>query len=764
MRKLLVLFCLSTGAVLTVSAQDYCSEILEVVHRAIDRNDLKTALQKLQDAETCDYKDKLLSFRQQAQRKLFAAIEQQRADALADRQAALAARDRADQKALEAQSAALAAKAQETAAKDPTVALNLAMAAYRTAPTQQAVDALAFVLKDRRTVFYTSRQRFAVDEYSSSVVDSDFDELTRPFFFTSPDGSKLLLSFEEDDVSTILDLDQDEKPGVIALDTDYGWYDGYAEAAQQLAPDGSFVVLQWRNNPGEVIGLEGKNAGKSLLKWQGKDVKTFGLSPGGEKLLLIGKDTLKVWDTRELKYEKTISNIAGKYGAVWRGSISEDGQKLLAISEGDQLSLWQLTEQDTLISLSNRDYPGNQGKLTNIKYATFSPDGNRVAALTKDQRIHLFDIRSSGLHAISSIEQSWPDPTSQEIDLFKTLEEKIEKRFTPDLVSVAFSPDGSRLLTFSRYIFYDPSVKVWNVEDGQEVFSLRGLRGLNYSAAFTPDGKAITTSSAWINLVSGGDSIRFDPEIIHWELSPWQEPLAVAGSSDLKYYGFGMDRQSVMSLSDWETPRAYTRDSSRFYSADKAGLIKMWNTQTGAQLQSWNTGLEDITAIAVSPDGRYLAAGNEDGLAKLWALRNQKELASWDQLDNSLNIFADLAVYNTLQPEGKAIEDMDVIVNHIQFTPDNQRLLLATMDDATGVGLIRSWDIGTRTPLFTLSLPAGRYCEQLHYSPDGSRILSVDNSGNIQLWTDPIGSLKAGRIYRLSQEERREYGIMVKDY
>ena len=65
----------------------------------------------------------------------------------------------AKRQALQAKSIALAAKAQEICHADPTVAFNLALAAYSTDTTQQAVDALAFCLKERRTVFYTSSEK-----------------------------------------------------------------------------------------------------------------------------------------------------------------------------------------------------------------------------------------------------------------------------------------------------------------------------------------------------------------------------------------------------------------------------------------------------------------------------------------------------------------------------------------------------------------------------------------------------------------------------
>ena len=57
--------------------------------------------------------------------------------------------------------------------------------------------------------------------------------------------------------------------------------------------------------------------------------------------------------------------------------------------------------------------------------------------------------------------------------------------------SVAFSPDGKRLVSGSR----DDTVKVWDAQTGQEALSLKGHTNTVSSVAFSPDGKRIVSGS-----------------------------------------------------------------------------------------------------------------------------------------------------------------------------------------------------------------------------------------------------------------------------
>jgi WD40 repeat protein len=61
----------------------------------------------------------------------------------------------------------------------------------------------------------------------------------------------------------------------------------------------------------------------------------------------------------------------------------------------------------------------------------------------------------------------------------------------PIVYSAAFSPDGSRIVTAS----VDTTARIWDAATGKEITVLRGHEGEVHSAAFSPDGARIVTAS-----------------------------------------------------------------------------------------------------------------------------------------------------------------------------------------------------------------------------------------------------------------------------
>ena len=57
-------------------------------------------------------------------------------------------------------------------------------------------------------------------------------------------------------------------------------------------------------------------------------------------------------------------------------------------------------------------------------------------------------------------------------------------------LNVAFSPDGRRLATGGE----ENTVKIWDVQTGQELHTLRGHSGDVYTVAFSPDGRWVASA------------------------------------------------------------------------------------------------------------------------------------------------------------------------------------------------------------------------------------------------------------------------------
>jgi WD40 repeat protein len=83
---------------------------------------------------------------------------------------------------------------------------------------------------------------------------------------------------------------------------------------------------------------------------------------------------------------------------------------------------------------------------------------------------------------------------------------------TAAVTSVAFSPDGTRVLTGSR----DNSAKLWDAETGKEILSLPGHTQEVTSVAFSPDGLSVLTSSRDGTAIIWLAKDWRDGKVAHW--------------------------------------------------------------------------------------------------------------------------------------------------------------------------------------------------------------------------------------------------------
>ncbi len=144
-----------------------------------------------------------------------------------------------------------------------------------------------------------------------------------------------------------------------------------------------------------------------------------------------------------------------------------------------------------------------------------------------------------------------------------------------DVVSLAFSPDGRRLATAS----YDRTVKLWDMQTGQDVFTLLGHTAGAVSVAFSPDGNQIVT---------GG--IDFTARV--WNATPLASNLTA--EHDARY------RQKIQTL---EQLKAATDD------VERAKILA-----DGGQ---WTMAAEALTkAVAKKPDEPQLRYQLIDALVK----------------------------------------------------------------------------------------------------------------------------------------------------
>ena len=284
------------------------------------------------------------------------------------------------------------------------------------------------------------------------------------------------------------------------------------------------------------------------------------------------------------------------------------------------------------------------------------------------------------------------------------------------VTSVAFSPDGRRILTGSN----DGTAKVWNAASGKELVTLKGHRGAVACAAFSPDGRRIATASTdgtakvW-EAASGREllTLKGHPgEVMSVAYSPDGQRI-VTGSGDhtarVWEAASGRDLLALKGHSDLVHAAAFSPDGQRIVTGSWDGTVRVWEAASGRALRALD-GHSRVFSVAFSPDGRRIVRGSEDGTAEVWDAASGEELFT--------------------------LKGHTVLVTSVAFSPDGRRIVTGSYDQTA-----RVWDAANGRELLKLK---GHSAQVLGaaFSSDGQRVVTGSFDKTAKVW-DVAGDLSA---------------------
>ncbi|MDX2255776.1 MAG: NB-ARC domain-containing protein [Pseudanabaenaceae cyanobacterium bins.39] len=352
-----------------------------------------------------------------------------------------------------------------------------------------------------------------------------------------------------------------------------------------------------------------------------------------------GDEMVKLW---EVESGLCMRTFQGHKGRAW--SDLGDMQTTGDISNEHLLNLWQVT--------SGQQFRILQGYTNAVRSVSFNPEQTLIASAGDDSIIRLWDIQSG--QCIRPLQGHaglvWQVTFSPSGTILASCAEDCTIKLWdvssgnclatinehPDLVkTINFSRNGKILATGET----GKLIKLRNIITGECFLTLEGHKGIILSLDFSADDRLLISSSrdqtvkVWDvqtgNCVTTVDGL---PEITSNVLTVPSHPHLVLGCTSHLVYLWNLQTGEMLpkSLETAENILAIAVDpQGQFVAIAEDIYIKIWNWQTGEIVNclSGHSGL--IYSLSFSPTGQFIISGSRDETLKLWEVHTGKCLRSF---------------------------------------------------------------------------------------------------------------------------------------
>ncbi|QEG27338.1 ECF RNA polymerase sigma factor SigE [Gemmata obscuriglobus] len=674
--------------------------------------------------------------------------------------------------------------------------------------------------------------RYSVEVYDAKTLklsrrfDAGWEEMTGRFsaLAWSPDGKRLAAGRR---------VERSTSPpgrtgGVITGDTanvqlldartgaELQWFDGFPDnlpvMSLAFSPDGKRIVCGAGNFP-DVIGFDPPAGAKTLRVLNVEEPSVRGMrgvafGPDGSRYIVFRDGIIEVFDAAT---GKPLYTAGGEAGCL----LADNG---LVVLEPRLISLYDARGHRT----AGRRPPNTKAKW---EHAVFSPDGKRYA-LHFGQNVRVYDI-ATGAEAFwleGQLEASGMSsghqiaPTVQFTDDGKGLIVSRVKLTAdgPLGAGVWSATDGKRLDTFvpngkeqmewavpapsggTVAISFGTRVEIWATGNGAKNPVHRFASSWRVdSLAYSPDGTRIAVGSRKevggdggkanrvretviqvFNATTGKEQHRFaeravgrDCAALHLAFAPNGNQLlagfsaAVGPGGAVKLYdvtppapAVAQDWAEVATLTDLKgnvNGVAVSPDGKLLAATDHMGMIAVWDAKTRKVLATVNRATKGAYGVAFSRDNKHLAVGSDTGVLG-YELPGTK-LAAWSENNVKFGRVSEVA----FSPDGTRLAATDGYVTRVRslagkelwsfqshprpkgesvarriapaWSPDGKWLAVPSKGQDSGAWGVSLSPKGEGAPTRVLTGPKAPVT-CVAWAPDGSFFVAGDEDGTVIAW------------------------------
>ncbi|MFO0592473.1 MAG: AAA family ATPase [Polyangiaceae bacterium] len=451
-------------------------------------------------------------------------------------------------------------------------------------------------------------------------------------------------------------------------------------------------------------------------------------SADGKWLATLQATNVRVYSTADRRLLATIPNSSGQVMAI---AFAPDGT--LGVPMGGAVRLFDPETGKEKGALTLPD-PGthDNGKIRAIACIAFSPDGKLAAGGGMDNAVRVWDLATGQIKHQLYVHGN-------------------------EIKGVAFSPDSARLVSASM----DGTAGVWDMASGALVARLTGHEAELHGARFLDGSRVATisydrTARVWdtSNGLFSGALTTIPRGLSFGATSRDSRRLAVAGGEEARVIDTNSGAIVRLSQEGQISGVAISGGGARVATGTlqgaKDGVLRVFDAVTG-QLRATIAGHErGVSALAFSPDERWVASGTPDGRVRVWSADSGdrvSEMPSHPAGVTEVAFSGDGALLVSGASNGsvqiadaktgvltKTLQGGQGPVTDMLFAPGGRMVLVAQDTE------VRMWDVASGELRATL----GGYEQAvmaMAFSPDGKTLAATASDGVTRLWAYPEGRL-----------------------
>ena len=442
-----------------------------------------------------------------------------------------------------------------------------------------------------------------------------------------------------------------------------------------------------------------------------------------EKEILVGSTSnnpLVAWDymSEEGHFRIFTDPQAKSQLAVLDFDISKNGNEVLALTNGNELKIWNLKSGKLV-----KKFPEPAGKMTSVCYGTDSKtaytgtrkgkvlkwslkdDGQVEEVKMHDRDVNALSVSKEGKVLSGSIDNTlklWDAETKDVL--------KISANAYAPGHSSAFSPDGKHLAYANN-----ENLVIWDIENKVAVDTLTGhARGIT-EVRYSQNGELLLSGS-------------FDKSLILWEVASGKTVHHLTGYSKMiRQMDFSPDKETACIVHEFSKE------------------ITVWNAKKQEGQLQLKGHTADLIAARFSPQGNFLLSSADDKTLIRWDYKKGIQQAASKKLEEAVQDFAISPDerYALTTSYGKTLDlwDMEKMehirtltghrgkVTSLAFSPDSRFAMSGSNDNS-----VKIFDLKNGRQVADIPGQADRITP-VAFSPSGKYFLSVSCAySQVEIW------------------------------